>query len=175
MMFMHKIVCTLLVINPEFGVVAVGVGSGYTEEVNEHNQAEVHETFGPEAARDRSFDAPNEQYANNEAERAAMGHDHNANAPLMDDEEVCTLSSSMSTAASASVSTVASAANFWHAKPGTHVAWRYAHLKHACHRTSTSSISVALCSIKLALFFMPGEYTQGQRMAEQYKVCSEDH
>ena len=59
-----------------------------------------------------SFDAPNEQYANNEAERAAMGHDQNANAPLMDDEEVCTLSSSMSTAAFASVSSVASAPNF---------------------------------------------------------------
>ena len=45
-MFMHKkSVCTLLVINPEFGVVAVGVGSSYTEEVNEHIQAEVHETF----------------------------------------------------------------------------------------------------------------------------------
>ena len=39
-------------------LVLAGVGSGCTEVVNEHILAEVEETMGPEASRDRFFEAP---------------------------------------------------------------------------------------------------------------------
>jgi len=56
--------------------------------VNEHIEAEVHETYGPAARRDRTFDDGNEQYANDTDEEKDMGHDGKANAPSDDDDDV---------------------------------------------------------------------------------------
>lgn len=72
-----------------FAPLAAGVASGYKGVINEHSEAEVQETYGPSAQRDRTFDNVDEQYANDTDEEKEMGNNRDANAPSDDDNEVC--------------------------------------------------------------------------------------
>ncbi len=60
--------------------IAAGIGAGFQVETNEYIAAELRSVQGESVTRDRNFDAPGEQYADNTEDEQEMENDPNANA-----------------------------------------------------------------------------------------------